>query len=377
MYNYILEENNENSENNVKDVNKITVAFPLFGEPSSFINKQGEKDGLLWKMWTIVWDNMKKEKSKYSNVTPIIKVIQNPDIDTLIQGIYNKEYDIVIGDFSANPERLKYTNFSSSFMSVKDVGVYLADYSNESLEYALFRKIINILYYPLLVLIILSILFTLYANFASVTSKTTFMGGYLQMINAILGDKGGLVDGPSYRIDGSRSMFIFIFGLVVVIGSFLFLFYIQSVSISKSLDLISKNKDPFAFPQGKKVLIMKNSNAMNTLKECCDMKPIESNTNAINIDDLSKEFLKRYKKEKLIGFYGSGNDINKWIKNHPEFIMSPSKFSSPTPVSILVSKYRPELLYDINKSIHDKRWDGSLNEQCQYYINRLCYQSNF
>ena len=153
MYNYILEENNENSENNVKDVNKITVAFPLFGEPSSFINKQGEKDGLLWKMWTIVWDNMKKEKSKYSNVTPIIKVIQNPDIDTLIKGVHNKEYDIVIGDFSANPERLKYTNFSSSFMSVKDVGVYLADYSNESLEYAIFRKIMNILYYPLLVLI--------------------------------------------------------------------------------------------------------------------------------------------------------------------------------------------------------------------------------
>lgn len=374
MYNGILEENDENK---VNEVNKLTIAFPLFGEPSSFINKQGEKDGLLWKMWDIVWNRMKKEKSKYSGITPIIKVIKNPDIDNLIQGVHNKEYDIVIGDFATNPERLKYSNFTSSFMSVKDVGVYKSDYSNESIEYALLRKIVNILYYPLIVLIVISVLFTIYANFASVTNKTTFMGSYLQMLNAILGDKGGLVDGPSYKIDGSRSLFIFIFGLVVVFGSFLFLFYIQSISISKSLDLISKNKDPFAFPQGKKVLIMKNSNAMNTLKDCCDIKPIESNSNATNINDLSKEFLKRYKKEKLIGFYGSGNDVNKWIKNHPEFIMSPSKFSSPTPVSMMVSKHKPELLYDINSSIHDTRHDGSLNEICQYYINRLCYQSNF
>ena len=374
MYNGILDKTDNLGNDETK---QLTVAFPLFGEPSSFINKQNENDGLLWKMWSVVWENMQKEKSEYTNIKPVIKVIENPSIEDLVQGVYNKTYDVVIGDFAENPERSKYVNFSSSFMSVKDVGVYLSDYSNESIEYALLRKIMNILYYPLLILIVLSILFTIYANFSSITKNTTFFGSYLQMFNAILGDKSGLINGSSYKIDGSRGFFIFIFGIIVVLGSFLFLFYIQSVSISKSLDLISKNKDPFAYPEGKKVLIMKGSNANNTLRDCCNMKPIESNSDSVNIDDLAKEFLRRYKKEKLIGFYGSGNDVQKWIKNHPEFIMSSSKFSSPTPVCFMVSKYKPALLYDINKSIHDMRWNGTLNEQCQYYINRLCYQSNF
>ena len=349
----------------------IKVAYPLYGEPMSYLSLTGAKDGLTFRAWEEVDRIMKKNGTEYKLEYIVIK---EPETDKLVEDLKSRKYDLIIGDYGTNPNFLDSVSYSSPFMSVKDVGVYLAD-SDTQYEYRLIRKIVSVLIWPFLGLIVLSLLSSLYAWMFS--KKINFAGAFVQMMNAILGDRGSLMSGSSYKVSPGKTLASWALSILIVIVSFVFLFYLQSIAISKSLDVISKNKDPFMFPEGKKVLVPRGSTALQNLRNCCGINTVESKSKTTDVNSLAKEFVERRKKEKLSGFYTSGPEVSKWIGNNPDFVMSDTKFSNPSPVSFMVSKYRPELLYEINKAMAEINWNALLKSKCKEYVNRLCFSSQY
>lgn len=366
--NNITNQEKEQKENEIKT---IKAAFPIYGAPMSFINNSGDKDGLVFEAWKEVLRKLKDSGHEY-NV--IYTVIDEPIFDELVDGLKSRKYDIVIGDYGTNPSVLNNISYSSPFMSVKDVGVY-SDDKDTHFEYKILRKVGGVLFWPFIGLILLSLISSIYAIVFS--KKSNFAGAFVQMMNGILGDRGALMTGTQFTVKPGKTVTVWLFSIIVLLVSFAFLFYIQSVAISKSLDIISKNKDPFLFPDGKKVLVPHGSTALTHLKTCCNVNTVEANTKKANVELLAKEFLDRKDKENLDGFYHSGPEVSKFVKSNPQFIMSDTHFSVPSPVSFMVSKFNPELLYEINKSIAEINWDGLLNPSCELFIDRLCFSTQY
>ena len=371
-----INNNLEGFENNKKtDKIVINVAVPMYGEPTSYVNQAGQLDGLTYNIWLHILKDLERRNGNIYDVKYI--VVNKPDTEILIDGLKSRKYDIVLGNFANDPTRLQYIDYSTPFMSVKDVGVYTLLNDDDALDQRVFRKVLSVLYYPFIGLIILSLFSAIYAYYANSLKRKNFSGAFIQMMNGILGDRGGLLNGPSFVIKSGTGVITWILALLVVILSFVFLFYLQSVAISKSLDIISQNKDPFSYPEGKKVLVSHGSPHSNILKSCCGVIPVEAKSIGQDVETLSREYLQRYKKENIVGFYHSGMEVSVWIKEHPMFIMSDSKFSSPSPVSFMVTKYKPEFLYEINKSISNIQWDNILNDTCKKFIGRLCFASQY
>jgi ABC-type amino acid transport substrate-binding protein len=354
------------------DKKAIVVAIPIYGEPMSYINQGGNIDGLNFHVWKEIYNSLQKRLGDVYEIKYVI--VKDSNTDNLVEGLKSRKYDIVVGDYTSNPSRLNYVDYTYPYMSVKDVGVYKID-GDMSIEYRVFKKIMEILYYPFIILIILTLISTLYVSFVS--KKSSYIGSFAQMLNGILGDRGGLLNGTSFVIKPGKDLFTWAFAVLIIVISFAFLFYVQTVAISKSLDVINKNKDPFLYPEGKKVLVSKGSPIIQELKNCCDIIAIEANTDKGDIESISKEFLKREKRENLIGFYYSGVESSKWIDRNTLFAISDSTFSAPSPVSFMVSKYKPELLYELNKSIAETNWNSVLNDQCKKFVNRLCFASQY
>lgn len=354
-----------------REKNKIVVAYPIYGEPMSFINIKGEMDGLSYHIWNKIRETMETKGNHYEIEYVIVK---EPKVDDLVEGLRTRKYDIVIGDYGTNPNFMSDVSYTSAFMSIKDVGVY-PEGSESQYEYRLIKKIISVLFWPFIGLVLLSLLSSIYAWMFS--KKFNPAGAFVQMMNGILGDRGALMTGTQFTVKPGRNFSVWIMSIVILIASFAFLFYLQSIAISKSLDIISKNKDPFLYPEGKKVLVPRGSTALQTLKDCCGIVTVEAKSKTTDVETIAKEFSEREKSEKLSGFYHSGPEVSKWISKRSDFIMSETKFSVPSPVSFMVSKYKPELLYEINKSIAEINWEGTLNETCKEYINRLCFSTQY
>ena len=70
------------------------------------------------------------------------------------------------------------------------------------------------------------------------------------------------------------------------------MFFLQTVARSKSLDIIEKNRDPFAYPNGKRVLVPKAFENSEELKKCCGITTVESNKNSNTTNSLAKEYEK-------------------------------------------------------------------------------------
>ena len=350
---------------------KIKIAYPIYGEPMSNLTMTGAKDGLTFRAWEEVNKSMIKNGVEYDIEYVVVK---EPKVDELVEGIKTRKYDMVIGDYGTNPNFLNDVSYTSPFMSIKDVGVYPED-SDAQYEYRLVKKIASVLLWPFLGLILLSLISSIYAYLFS--RKFHFAGAFVQMMNGILGDRGSLISGNSFKVRPGKTVAAWALSILLLISSFAFLFYLQSVAISKSLDIISKNKDPFMFPEGKKVLVPRGATALQTLKDCCNILTVEAKSKTTDVATIAKEFTERAKKENLVGFYHSGPEVSKFIENNRNFIMSDTKFSNPSPVSFMVSKYRPELLYEVNKGIAEVNWSGVLNDTCKDYINRLCFSTQY
>jgi len=350
---------------------KIKIAYPIYGEPMSHLTMTGAKDGLTFRAWEEVNKSMIKNGVEYDIEYVVVK---EPKVDELVEGIKTRKYDMVIGDYGTNPNFLNDVSYTSPFMSIKDVGVYPED-SDAQYEYRLVKKIASVLLWPFLGLILLSLISSIYAYLFS--RKFHFAGAFVQMMNGILGDRGSLISGNSFKVRPGKTVAAWALSILLLISSFAFLFYLQSIAISKSLDIISKNKDPFMFPEGKKVLVPRGATALQTLKDCCNIVTVEAKSKTTDVATIAKEFTERAKKEDLVGFYHSGPEVSKFIENNRNFIMSDTKFSNPSPVSFMVSKYRPELLYEVNKGIAEVNWSGVLNDTCKEYINRLCFSTQY
>ncbi len=131
------------SDKNLYKSNKLVVAFPIYGEPMSYINNMGEYDGLTYYAWKAVENSLNKNK----NYQIEYKLIKEPKIDDMIDGLKSRKYDIVIGDYGTNPEFMQFISYSSPFMSIKDVGVY-PDETDTQFEYRVIKRIGSVLFWP-------------------------------------------------------------------------------------------------------------------------------------------------------------------------------------------------------------------------------------
>lgn len=356
----------------------IKVAFPIYGNPISYIDENNEKRGIMIDIWNKIW-NIIGNKDEYKNTRIQFFVLENVNTEKLLNDMINKKYDIVLGDFTPTPERIKYTFFSNKLFTEKNVGVYVKD--STVLEYNVVDKLADILRYPIIFVIVASILITFF-NYFFKTKNASFIDVYIQTINSFLGDKSGIISGKNYNIYAKNSIFIGLISLTVILILFLFLFYMQTIVISKSLNVLEENKDPFSFPKNKRVLVAYDSPYKIELKKCCDIDVIES-TNKYTSSDiklLADEFLERHEKDNIIGFYASSPIIEYVLRNEKSTLyssklaISPTLFSEPSKVSFMVSKYNPELLYDMNDAIHTLEWNGEMEKSCKLYLDRFCRQ---
>jgi len=370
-----MEQEDDNlDDRNVKNLtpktptNKIKIAYPLYGEPMSFMNSVNKMDGLTFRAWEHINKYLNKSGTLYEIEYVIIK---NPNVYDLVEGLKTRKYDIVLGDYGTNPDFMKDVNYTAPFMSIKDVGVYETSNVSNQFRYNTLKNFSLMIYKPLIVIIILIIMFSFAVWFT--TSNTKLAGSFVQMMNGILGDRGSLLEGSSFNLNPGKNITSFIFSMVLLLSTFTFLFYLQSAIVSQSVNIISSNKDPFAHPEGTKILVPQGSTAKQTLQDCCGIITVEAKSGTTDVETIANEFMLRAKDENISGFYHSGPEVSKWIENNPTFSVSATKMSSPTPVAFMVSKYKPELLYAINKSIAEINWDGVLNTSCKEYINRLCF----
>lgn len=367
---YEIDEDVEKLHSSSENLPTIKVAYPVFGKPMSYI-EDGKPAGLNFKIWNSIYTRLEKNGYK-TNVEYVI--ITKPNTEQLVEDLKSRKYDIIVGNYGTNPQFLNSVSYTLPYMSLKDVGVY-KDEHDIQFEYRLVRNLISVLYYPFIVLVALSLLSAVYARLSS--RNSTLSGSFVQMMNGLLGDRGGLLTGTSFRIRPGKSFFVWILAIIVIIVSFLFLFYLQSIAISKSLYMISKSKDPFIHPRGKKVLVPKGSTSVKNLRDCCGIKTVETKTNKKDVSSIAEEFDKRRKKEKLIGFYHTGPEVIHWLKKNSEYVVSDTPFSVPSPVSFMVSRYNPELLNEINKVIVSINWKAELTHTCEQYIDRQCFSSHY
>ena len=353
----------------------LRVAFPIFGKPLSYINEKGEKSGMIWEIWSKVWDRLLIKYPQYRSIKLDYIIIEDPVVDDLFRGIVNNKYDILIGDFTPNAERLSFSLFTEPIFTEKLVGVYKnTDDSGMSLDYSIWIKIFYILRIPLLIFIIISFIMAIQGYFYRNSKKTTFLDVYAQALNAIFNDGGGKLNGNVYRIITGKNYLQWVFIMIIIIISFASLFFLQTVAISKSLDIIEKNRDPFAFPNGKRVLVPKTFENSEELKKCCGIKTVESNNNSSTTDSLAKEYEKRRIKDGLIGFFQTSTLVDYWIEKNEFYAVSPTTFAEPSEVSFVISKTQPQYLQLINESLHYLKWNGTLNKICKNYLNRFCTQ---
>lgn len=353
----------------------LNIAFPLFGEPISYINERGEKDGIIWTMWEKIWERLKSTNPIYQSLKVNYVVIKNPIVDDLFRDMVNKKYDIMIGDFTPSPERLVYSLFSEPLYSEKMVGVYSnVDDTGASLDYNIWGKILDVLKIPLLVLFGFSILMAVQGYIYRRDKKDTFLDVYAQALNGIFNDGGGKLNGNVYQIVTRKNYLQWILIMIVIIFSFVILFYLQTIAISKSLDILERNNDPFAYPEGKKILVPKGFKGIEGLKNCCKIIAVESTSNDNTTEGLAKEYEKRKDKEGIIGFYQISTVATAFLRKNTNYSQSPTTFSEPNQVSFVVSKLKPEYIVLINETIHYLKWNGELNKICSKYLNRFCTQ---
>jgi len=352
------------------DKNKLVVAVPIYDEPLSYVNDNGDIDGLNYH----AWQEVNKVLTKRTGITYNMEyvVVKNPNNSELIDGLKSRKYDVVVGNFTSDPLQMSYVNYTYPFMSMKYVGVYSHE-DTEALEYTLLKKTLSVLYYPFIVLFIIALFGTIFVGLTN--KKSNILGTFTQMINGFLGDKRALLDGSYFVINPDKNILYWVIGIVILLLSFIFLFYLQAVAISKSLDIIQFDNDPFRNTQGKNVMVSKGNPNSEDLKRCCGIVPIETKSNISTIDGVAKEYMKKKNKNKLIGFYYSGIEANKLVNRDKNFRISSYPISSPSPVSFMVSKYNPELLYNLNESIASVNWNSLLNKKCKKFVNRLCFST--
>lgn len=367
-----------NIKYNIDNQRIIKVAFPVYGNPISYIDENNKKKGIMIDIWNKIW-NIISNKDEYKNAKIQFFILENVNTEELLNDMINKKYDIVLGDFTPTPERIKYTFFSNKLFTEKNVGVYIKD--STVLEYNVIDKLADILRYPIIFLIIASILIAFF-NYFFKTKNSSFIDVYIQTINSFLGDKSGIISGKNYNIYAKNSIFIGLISLIVILILFLFLFYMQTIVISRSLNVLQENKDPFSFPKNKRVLVAYDSPYKIELKKCCDIDVIESKNKDTSSDIklLADEFLERHEKDNIIGFYASSPIIEYVMRNEESTLysskltISPTLFSEPSKVSFMISKYNPELLYDMNDAIHTLEWNGEMEKSCKSYLDRFCRQ---
>lgn len=353
----------------------LNVAFPLFGNPVSYINDKGEKDGIIWRMWEKIWERLLLTNPLYNSITVNYIVIKNPDIDSLFRDMINKKYDIMLGDFTPSPERLLYSLFTEPLYSEKMVGVYSnIDDTGTSLDYNILTKIFQVLKYPLFIFFIISVLMAVQGYFYRRSKKDTFLDVWAQALNGIFNDGGGKLNGNVYQIITRKHYLQWVFVIIMIIFSFGILFYLQTVAISKSLDILERNKDPFAFPEGKRILVPKGFQGIESLKTCCKIIPVEAVSDDNSTESLAKEYEKRKEKQGLIGFFQISTLVTEFLRSNTEYTQSPTTFSEPNQVSFVVSKTKPEFVVLVNESIHYLKWNGELNLICKDILNRFCTQ---
>ena len=367
-----IEEQETQIENNIQ---KLRVAFPIFGKPLSYLNEKGEKDGMLWDIWIEIWERLIIKYPQYRSIELDYIIVKDPVADDLFRGIVNNKYDIIIGDYTPDPKRLLFSLFTEPLFSEKIVGVYKnTDDSGMSLDYSIWVKIFYILRIPLLIFIIISFIMAIQGYYYRNSKKTTFLDVYAQALNAIFNDGGGKLNGNVYRIVTGKNYLQWIIMIIIIVISFASLFFLQTVAISKSLDIIEKNKDPFAFPSGKRVLVEKYFKNAEDFKKCCGIITVESNNDFNTTESLAKEYEKRRIKDNLIGFFQNSTLVDYWIQKKEFYSVSPTIFSEPSDVSFAISKVKIEYLTLINESIHYLKWNGTLNKICKKYLNRFCTQ---
>ena len=186
---------------------KIKVGVPMVGEPMLYVNQSGKIDGLAYHVWLEVLKDMEKQQNIKYDVQYII--IEKSNIENLVDGLKTRKYDVVIGDFGIDPRRLNFVEYTAPYMSVKDVGVYLKN-TDTSVEYEMFSNIMSLLFYPFVILVLFSIVAAIYAFAVTDKKNATLAGSFVQMMNGILGDRGGLLNGPSFVIRPGKSFFVWI-----------------------------------------------------------------------------------------------------------------------------------------------------------------------
>ena len=169
---------------NKESLETLRVAFPIFGKPLSYINEKGEKSGMIWEIWSKVWERLLIQYPQYRSIKLNYIIVENPVPDDLFRGIVNNKYDILIGDFTPNAERLSFSLFTEPIFTEKLVGVYKnTDDSGMSLDYSIWIKIFYILRIPLLIFIIISFIMAIQGYFYRNSKKTTFLDVYAQALN--------------------------------------------------------------------------------------------------------------------------------------------------------------------------------------------------
>lgn len=376
------EEDAQKRKKKIEDIEEVSknkqflnVAFPLFGDPVSFINEKGEKDGIVWRMWEKIWNRLKSTNPFYESMTVKYIIIEKPIVDDLFRDMVNKKYDIMLGDFTPSPERLVYSLFTEPLYSEKMVGVYSnIDDTGTTLDYNIWSKVLEVLKFPLLFVFGFSILMAIQGYFYRRNKNDTFLDVWAQSLNGIFNDGGGKLNGNVYQIVTRKNYFQWIFVIIMIIASFIIIFYLQTIAISKSLDILERNNDPFAYPEGKKILVPKGFAGRDSLKNCCKIISVESKSNDNTTEGLAKEYENRKEKEGLIGFYQISTLVNTFLKENNNYSQSPTTFSEPNQTSFVISKVKPEYLVLINESIHYLKWNGELNKICTSFLNRFCTQ---
>jgi len=223
----------ENYKNNNRTIKVLVlVGSEPLAEKITFPDGSIQYRGLYYDMWTIMKKNL-------MNNYQIEEVYEIPnDYDKIVSSVAIGNYDICIGSFTPNFERMKLVNFTSALIEDSPSILHFKKRNFISTVYELLKKVFIV---PLIIIILLGMLIAFLFNFvekdwSSIGIKKShhFRKAFLTIVSSFFGESGFLTSTKKLHI---YNIVIIIF--ILMVSTFITV-YLQASATSTVIDLNSQ-----------------------------------------------------------------------------------------------------------------------------------------
>ena len=300
-----------------------------------------------------IWDEIKKKlKDKYRFIEKDIKLY---DYNNIISDINKNKYDLAIGNFNVNVNKLKYVNFTVPLLFNKPVIIYKPSSENtDHLKY--FKYLFNVWKIPILLLFFLLLFIYI---LISLKGKYSILDNIYYAFGILMGKTS------IHHNSNIKNIKHLMLNISIYLIAYFVVIYITAISAAKSVPYLSDINSLEYSIKDKEILVPRQSRISSVIKKNGGI-PIYYNDEKYDIDPYTYFIERKEKDDTISGFmYYGFNKINEKAK---KYNLKVSKLSLGNyRVSFPVNKKKTKLLSDINDVINQIYQNGTIYNLCKLW----------